>query len=261
MDKGQARRGDEGIRPGDQRTGPDEQRELSFLALGDSYTIGEGVECRDSFPFQTVNMLRAAGHRFPDPAVLARTGWTTGELIKALEGATSGKAAPDAGPFHPPFGFVSLLIGVNNEYRGQSLRQFDREFRSLLESAIRLAGNRPGRTFVVSIPDWSVTPFAAIHLPDALGRDRQTISREIDEFNQVAARHAAACAVDFIDITSHSRKAGYRSGDSGDDSQYSDSRSESSWFASDGLHPSGRQYRHWAEQLAARIGAQLAGGK
>jgi lysophospholipase L1-like esterase len=227
---------------GNGQAGMEEWRHYSFLALGDSYTVGEGVARKESFPFQTSGLLHAAGHSFSDPVLLAKTGWTTGELMKALEAATTG--------FNPPYDVVSLLIGVNDEYRGLSQNQYEREFRALLESAVRLAGSRPQRTFVLSIPDWSVTPFAAIHLPDALGRDRQTISREIDLFNNLAARHAADCAVEFIDITSHSRKAG--------DTPFDGSLSGSSWFATDGLHPSGRQYRHWAEQLAGRIQRRLA---
>lgn len=196
----------------------------SYLALGDSYTIGEGVPIYESFPYQTVQLLRGARLSFQAPEIIAKTGWTTDEL-----------AAGIAGTYLLPFyDFVSLLIGVNNEYRGRSPQEYASQFEELLRQAIQFAGGRSARVFVLSIPDWGVSPFAASGLPDASGRDRSQVAGEIDTFNDVAQKIAGQYLVEFIDITPHSRS--------------------STLFASDGLHPSGEQYKYWAEQLAGRIG-------
>jgi lysophospholipase L1-like esterase len=199
----------------------------SYLALGDSYTIGEGVAVADSFPYQTRTILQTSGPLFHPPQIIARTGWTTGELLKALAAAM----------LSPPYDFVSLLIGVNNEFRGLSAEQYEKEFLELIFQSISLAGDRPGRVFVLSIPDWSVTPFAQAHLPDSIGRTKQNVAEEVDAFNKIAERIARTHQSGFIDITEHTRSSASKP-------------AHPDWLAPDLLHPSAAEYRFWAEQLA-----------
>lgn len=205
----------------------------SFLALGDSYTIGEAVPLYESFPYQTVQLLRRAGKSFFAPEIIARTGWTTDELAAAIAQTQC----------LPAYDFVSLLIGVNNQYRGRDPDEYARQFEQLLQKAILLAG-QVERVFILSIPDWSVTPFAHSALPDNFGRSRETVAREIDAFNRAAADIARRRGTLFLDITEHTRLA--------DKTQAGDG-AVGSPFAPDGLHPSGREYTHWAERLAAAI--------
>ncbi|HMH21285.1 MAG TPA: GDSL-type esterase/lipase family protein [Puia sp.] len=219
----------------------------TYLALGDSYTIGEGVPAADNFPSQTVRLLRAAGIPCSEPTIVAKTGWTTGELKEGIltrfpvstqpipPGARPpSPALPGITP-DPVFDFVSLLIGVNNEYRGHSLEEYVVEFEELLLRAIGFAGGLTAHVFVLSIPDWSITPFAHAHLPDKLGRGKAMVSDEIDAFNTAARRIADRHRVDFIDITPHTRESG------------------NSWLTTDLLHPSGREYGYWAGLLSAAI--------
>jgi hypothetical protein len=177
----------------------------SFLSLGDSYTIGEGVPLADSFPYQTVQRLRLAGQPFYAPEIIARTGMTTDELLTAIRNTT----------LLPSYTVVTLLIGVNNQYRGGGIGEYATGFRELLDLALHLADS-PRRTFVLSIPDWGVSPFAA-------GRDQMRISRAITHEQKVT----------FIDITSHSRTAGA--------------------FAADGLHPAKMTYARWAQAVSSLI--------
>ncbi len=200
----------------------------TFLALGDSYTIGEGLPIYENFPYQAVQTLRKTGIPFMAPEIIARTGWTTNELRDKIAETT----------LLPAYDFVSLLIGVNNEYRGRSPQEYAGHFEELLQQAIQLAGAQTARVFVLSIPDWGVSPFAGSYLPDDTGRDRAQVAAEIDAFNDIARKIAGSYRVEFIDITPHSRS--------------------SPLFAPDGLHPSGQQYQYWAEQLAGRIKAGLA---
>jgi hypothetical protein len=144
---------------------------LNYLALGDSYTIGEGVEEAESFPHQLVSRLGDYSLAFFPPTVIAKTGWTTHELQKGIEQA------------HIPlrkFDLVTLLIGVNNQYRGESLGVFEVEFSQLLDKAIALANKDPSRTLSLSIPDWGVTLFAIEE-----NKNAKKIAEEIDRFNQV----------------------------------------------------------------------------
>ncbi|HVZ56704.1 MAG TPA: SGNH/GDSL hydrolase family protein [Chitinophagaceae bacterium] len=193
------------------------QPTYTYLALGDSYTIGEGLPETENFPHQAVALLQARGYAFSGPEVLARTGWTTSELAAAMASHR----------FNPPYDWVTLLIGVNNQYRGESLDDYRREFAELLDSAVRLAGSRTDHVLVLSIPDWGVTPFA---------RDRhpEIIAVEIDGFNRVNRELAARRGVTYLDITQASRLAGARPG----------------MLAPDNLHPSGRQYGQWAAGVA-----------
>lgn len=187
---------------------------LRYLALGDSYTVGEGVEPSGSWPVQLARALRAEGIALADPEVIATTGWTTDELDAAID-----QAAPGS-----DFDLASLAVGVNNQYRGRGADEYREQFAALLERAIGFAGGRPRRVFVLSIPDWGVTPFAA-----QSGRDTEVIARELDAFNAIAAQRCRERGVAFIDITPASRARG----------------AEPAMLAGDGLHPSAAMYAEW----------------
>ncbi len=193
---------------------------MSYLALGDSYTIGEGVEDAGRWPAQLAARLRDAGITIGEPRIIATTGWTTDELAAAMD------AAEPLGDWD----FVSLLIGVNNQYRGRSVDEYVGEFHRLLRRAITLAGGRAQRVLVLSIPDWGVTPFA-----HASGRDRRAIADDLDAYNAAARELCIAEGVAFVDITGISRLEAARTGEAAD------------MLAEDGLHPSAAQYTRWAE--------------
>jgi lysophospholipase L1-like esterase len=190
-----------------------------FLALGDSYTIGEGVADDERWPAQLARRLRARGIGIDAPEVIARTGWTTDEL----------SAAMDVEPLSPPYTLVSLLIGVNNQYRGRDVANYRDEFSALLDRAIALAGD-PARVIVVSIPDWGVTGFA-----HAQSRDAARTSAEIDAFNAAARAISCVRAVAFVDITAVSREAG----------------DDNAMLVEDRLHPSAAQYALWTHEILA----------
>ena len=198
---------------------------MRYLALGDSYTIGESVAESERFPMQTAALLRKAGVDCTDPLIIAKTGWTTDELQEGIRAK------------HPqgPYDLVSLLIGVNNQYRGLPIEAYSKSFLELLNAAIAFAGNRPSRVFVLSIPDWGVTPFAE-------GRDRYRIAKDIDAFNAVNRGHAERAGVHYLDITPLTRNAS----------------TDKDLVAHDGLHPSGKAYGQWAELLAGQIKAELS---
>jgi lysophospholipase L1-like esterase len=185
----------------------------SYLALGDSYTIGESVAESDRWGVQLAGMLRAQGVQVATPDIIARTGWTTAELSAAIRESGNRQT----------YDLVSLLIGVNNQYRGQSIDLYRTELRVLLQTAIKFARNQPTHVIVLSIPDWGVTPYAAT-------RDRAKIAAEIDAFNAVAAEEAKNAGVHYFDITPLSRKA----------------LNDASLIASDNLHFSGKMYQQWA---------------
>ena len=193
----------------------------TYLALGDSYTIGESVSAADRFPDQAVSLLRARNIKINDPKIIATTGWTTQDLINAL----------DADPLKNNYDIVSLLIGVNNQYQGRSIDEYKTEFALLLNRAIKYAGNNAKHVFVLSIPDYSVTPFAQ-------NADRAKISEEIDQFNSVNKMISSQLGANYIDITPISREA----------------KNDPSLIAGDGLHPSGKQYGLWARLLVRAIG-------
>ncbi len=212
---------------------------LSYLALGDSYTIGEGVAPAGRWPMQLADALRERGVAIDDPHIVARTGWTTDELSAAIDaefvdafGVASGDASvagvgvggDTATAASPRFGFVTLLIGVNNQYRGRSVDEYATQFEALLERATAFAGGRRDRVLVLSIPDWGVTPFAA-----QSGRDTARIAQELDAFNATAARICAAHGIAFVDIVPASRARG----------------AEPDMLADDGLHPSSAMYSQW----------------
>jgi lysophospholipase L1-like esterase len=188
---------------------------LTYLALGDSYTIGEGVAEDGRWPVQLARALRAEGIPLADPRIIAATGWTTDELEWGID-SVQGLAT---------FDFVSLLIGVNNQYRNRSAVGYAGEFHTLLLRAIRHAGGHANRVLVLSIPDWGITPFAANDK-----RDAATIGGEIDDFNAAAHKVCEKEGVAFVDITPISRE-----------------RTEKEMLADDGLHPSAAMYTLWTQ--------------
>lgn len=188
----------------------------SYLALGDSYTIGQGVAEQDRYPNQLKDSLEKAGLAMGEMLIIARTGWTTDELFNGIDDAT----------VNPTYDLVTLLIGVNNQYRGLSLENYREEFSALLIRAIDFAGGSPEKVVVLSIPDWGVTPFAQ-------GRDREKIAREINAFNAVKLDESQKAGVSYIDVTEISRLALNRP----------------ELLATDGLHPSGLMYRLWVDEL------------
>jgi lysophospholipase L1-like esterase len=196
------------------------QKTLSYLALGDSYTIGESLPLEDNFPHQTVTLLRKKGMFMADPEIVAKTGWTTDELMDAISKRS----------LKSNYDYVSLLIGVNNQYRGRELATYKKEFEQLLLQAIQFAGGKPEHVFVLSIPDWGATPFAE-------GRDRAKINSEIDQFNLANLKIAQQYKVYYIEITSGTREA----------------KHDLTLVAEDKLHPSKKEYGRWAEKLSSAI--------
>jgi len=204
---------------------PADDRALSYLALGDSYTIGEGIAAPDAWPRQLARTLREDGIALSDPRVIATTGWTCDELSAAIDAAAPANDQD----------FVSLLIGVNDQYRGVALDVFRPCFARLLERAIGFARGRAGRVLVLSIPDWGVTPFAG-----ASGRAATQIAAELDAFNGAARAACATRDVAFVDITTLSRERG----------------AQPAMLAADGLHPSAAMHALWA-QMAAPVAWRL----
>jgi lysophospholipase L1-like esterase len=190
--------------------------EYTYLALGDSYTIGESVPEEQRWPVQLAAMARNDGNNLLDPVIIATTGWTTAELQSGIEAAQLGDST---------FNFVSLLIGVNNQYRGYDFAIYEKEFVELLNQSIAFAAGDTANVFVVSIPDWGVTPFAN-------GRDQEKIAREIDEYNAYAEQVCNSLNVKYINITDISREA----------------TENASLIADDNLHPSGFMYERWVEE-------------
>ena len=195
---------------------------FSYMALGDIYTIGESVPPKDNFPSQTVKLLNTQPARasFNEPLIIAKTGWTTDELDNAIDEAAISKN----------YDIVSLLIGVNNQYRGRSVNEYKTQFDHLLQRAIHYAGNNTKHVFVLSIPDWGVTPFAE-------GQDKVKIATAIDAYNTTAKNICERHSVVFIDITTSQRADG----------------NKEDFITNDGLHPSAKEYAKWALQLAAAI--------
>ena len=196
----------------------------SFLALGDSYTIGEGVDVQLRWPAQLATRLREEGHSFDPVDVIATTGWTTDELAGALQGAQ----------LRDHYDLVSLLIGVNNQYRGRDPENYRIECAGLIDFAIGKANGRAQRVMVLSIPDWGVTPFAA-----AQGADAERVAAHIDHFNAIARELSIARGTAWIDVTDISRGAGR------------------DMLTEDGLHPSAEQYALWAERVLPAARAVL----
>ncbi|WP_234982104.1 SGNH/GDSL hydrolase family protein [Algoriphagus halophilus] len=201
---------------------------LTYLALGDSYTIGEGVEEKDRYPNQLVHLLNENTEKtYAKPKIIAKTGWTVDELEAGIknefiEGQT--------------YDLVTLSIGVNNQYRGRSVTEYKKEFEQMLLKAIGFAGNLPNHVWVLSIPDWGVTPFAS-----ANDKDSMKVAQEIDEFNSAKKQVCEQYGVTYIDITEEYRQIG----------------GKPEMLAGDQLHPSGLVYQSWAEQLYHSISNSL----
>jgi lysophospholipase L1-like esterase len=202
-----------------------EKRNIRFLALGDSYTVGESVLPAASWPVQLTVALSERGYAVADPLIVARTGWTTDELTAGIQ-----EAAPSG-----PFELVSLQIGVNNQYRQGDLETYRTEFHLLLADAVAFAGGETGKVFVLSIPDWSVTPFAE-------GRDRDAISAQIDAFNRANRLETEHLGARYVDVTPLSRLAEF----------------DTDLLAPDGLHPSGAMYKAWVGLILPQATAALA---
>jgi lysophospholipase L1-like esterase len=201
-----------------------EEGSLKYLALGDSYTIGEGVDSTLRYPVQIADSLKKLGYPMESPKIIAVTGWTTSSLKAAIKTANP----------QPPYDLVSLLIGVNNQYRGLDINIYVTEFNELIDKAIYFAGNEPGRVIVLSIPDWGVTPFAS-------DRDREKIAREIDQYNAINKEITLSSGVAWIDVTGISRLA----------------EKDESLIAGDGLHPSGKMYTEWVKLALPEIEKML----
>ena len=200
------------------------KKAYSYLALGDSYTVGEKLPAEENFPNQVVAILREQNFEFKAPEVVAQTGWTTDELEEGIEKSSLQKH----------YDFVTLLIGVNNQYRGKTVSDYIPQFESLLQKAIGYAGGNTTHVIVLSIPDWGVTPFAD-------GRDRKKIAAQIDEYNAANKLIAEKYNVHYINITPGTREAAY----------------DLSLVTSDGLHPSAKEYAKWSKEVAAVIKSEL----
>jgi lysophospholipase L1-like esterase len=198
--------------------------QYTLLSLGDSYTIGEGVLLHKSFPYQVVQLLRKKGLNFPAPEIIAKTGWTTDELLSAIENYS----------FLPKYDFVSLLIGVNNQYRGRSVEEYKTEFENLLKRAISFAHSKKDHVIVLSIPDYSNTPFAR-----SLPTDK--VAKEIDLYNSVNKAVSIQYKVKYIDITQGTKNV----------------ESDSSLLTTDQLHPSEKEYQNWAERIVELLVTEL----
>ncbi len=195
----------------------------SWLALGDSYTIGESVDPHERWPIVLARRLRGDGVPIDDPQIIAVTGWTTDELAQGM----------DAASLAPPYDLVTLLIGVNDQYRGRPVDDYAIQFDTLLTRSVELAAGRADHVVVVSIPDWGVTRFAREQ-----GRDRGRIAAELDAYNALARTEAARAGAAFADITGISRR-------------------QPELLADDGLHPSAAQYALWLEAIEPAVRAAL----
>lgn len=194
------------------------EKKFNYLALGDSYTIGESVLESERFPVQLVKRLQADSINIEVPQIIATTGWTTDELLAAIKE----KNIKDT------FNIVTLLIGVNNQYRGRDAENYRGELKQLIDIAVKYAGGNKDNVFVLSIPDWGVTPFAE-------GKDRNKIAAEIDLYNKVKKEECEKAGIKYYDITEISRIK------------------DQSLTASDGLHPSGKMYGLWVDKIYGDI--------
>lgn len=199
-------------------------RKLTYLALGDSYTIGEGVDESDRYPNQLVKRLsKETFFNWKDPKIIAKTGWTVDELNEGINNTDLSDQ---------PFDLVTLLIGVNNQYRGRPVNIYKTEFEAMLKRAIAFAGDKPDHVVVISIPDWGVTPFAT-----SRGTDKVKVAGEIDAYNQAKKEVCDNYGVAFIDITGDYREIG----------------AKPEMVVEDNLHPSGLVYTRWTEKLFKKV--------
>lgn len=189
---------------------------FSYLALGDSYTIGESVDANERFPVQLVKKLNNKGISTKNAKIIAKTGWTTAELSDGIKNEN----------VKGEYDLVTLLIGVNNQYRGLSPQEYRFQFKELLKTATQLAEKKAERVIVISIPDYGITPFAETRNPVKIGN-------EIDSFNRINKEESQLAGVNYVDITAISRTA----------------KTKNELIANDGLHPSGEMYRLWVEEI------------
>ena len=209
-------------------------KKYTYLALGDSYTIGEGVPLDESFPYQLVQMLRRAGLNFTAPEIIAKTGWTTEDLKKGIRKHV----------FLTSYDFVSILIGVNNQFKGLDINEYALQFEQLLKQAIAFAGGENRHVFVLSVPDWGNTPYAE-------GKDRATITKEISKYNLLNKNIAEEYKVQYISQQiPEDLKVQYATVTSPGRIVIDDES-----LAEDQLHPSGKEYRRWAQLIANEIQA------
>lgn len=200
---------------------------VNYLALGDSYTIGTAIDVVDGFPNQTFQLLKSAGLKMNSLQIIAKNGWTADDLKNGLTNADKKSV----------YQIITILIGVNNQYQGKPISEFEPGFLYLLKTAIALTGNKPKRVFVMSIPDWGITPFAS-------GRDLKAIATEINNYNLVCENFAKSYGANFINITDGYRVDGYKT----------------DYLAVDGLHPSKLEYAKWAIQLSQQVVNVFAAG-
>lgn len=191
-----------------------------FLALGDSYTIGQSVEINQRWPVQFLKELQQTTNAIDSLQIIAQTGWRVDQLKSAINNSD----------LEPPYGLVSLLIGVNNQFQGQNAIEFRPEFVEILEKSLKLVENRTERLFVISIPDWGSSPYGAT-------LNRTQISKEIDDFNSVIKEESEKRGVRYFNITDISRRA----------------LTDKTLIASDRLHPSGKMYKLWVDKMIPEI--------
>jgi lysophospholipase L1-like esterase len=201
-----------------------QQKSLTYLALGDSYTIGEGVELSDRYPVQLVQEWnKTAKNQFASPLIIAKTGWTVDELEAGIQ------ATPTAAE---GYDLVTLLIGVNNQYRGRTVESYAQDFEKMLLRAIAFARGNKAQVIVLSIPDWGVTPFAI-----SKGVNPTQVANQIDAYNETKKAICAKNGVKYIDITAEYRIAG----------------ALPEGVVADELHPSSLIYKSWMEKLLLEV--------
>ncbi len=195
---------------------PGPQAKYSYLALGDSYTIGQSVPADQSFPYQLQKKLQMNDRPVGEPFIIARTGWTCDDLMSAIN------AQVKAGD---QYQLVTLLIGVNDQYRGYNIKDYPARFKALLQKAVSLAGNNPQNVIVVSIPDYGATPYGA--------GSAAAIGKEIDAYNAINKTISEELLVNYVNITDISRMG----------------LSDPELVARDDLHPSGKMYGLWIDRI------------
>lgn len=201
-----------------------EDPKFSYLALGDSYTIGESVIETERWPVQLAEQLRGRGYKMAAPKIIAKTGWTTEDLLRGMENELN---------IQRDFDLVSILIGVNNQYQGKPITEYEEDLRTIFNKAVNHSKTMEKGVFAVSIPDYGYTPFGSAN--------QEKISAEIDRFNEVFKRVAEEFNVPFYNITPISREAG----------------NNPDLVASDGLHPSGLMYQYWVDQIVNQVAEKL----
>ncbi len=195
------------------------RKSLSYLALGDSYTIGESVPTNKNFPYQLADSVSEKGKKYASPVIIARTGWRTDQLIEAVESSHLKKE----------YDLVTLLIGVNNEFQGRSLKEYEQDFTALCKKSIELAGNKKKRVYVISIPDYGYTPYGKPNL--------NRISERINLFNASNKRISDSLKLNYVNITEISRRG----------------LDEPDLVAEDGLHPGVKMYGLWVKEILKKM--------